>query len=66
MTLAMRLRWFFIFLINAAFILQVSGQANSKTKGKRMDAQQKEQIQIDEQLASQSYRDQDYEKARDH
>ena len=30
-----------------------------------MDAQQKEQIQIDEQLASQSYRDQDYEKARD-
>ena len=61
----MRLRWFFIFLINAAFILQVSGQANSKAKGKRMDAQQKEQIQIDEQLASQSYRDQDYEKARD-
>ena len=47
MTLAMRLRWFFIFLINAAFILQVSGQANSKAKGKRMDAQQKEQIQID-------------------
>ena len=60
----MRLRWFFIFLINAAFFLQLSGQT-TKPKGKRMDAQQKEQIQIDEQLASQSYRDQDYEKARD-
>ena len=61
----MRLRWFFIFLINAVLILQMSGQVNTKPKGKKMDARQKEQIQIDEQLASQSYREQDYEKARD-
>ena len=43
-------------MINIAFLLQASAQNN---------ARQKEQYQIDEQLASQYYRDQDYENARD-
>ena len=60
----MRLRWLFIILINAAFLLHVSGQAVITPK-KEKEARQKEQFQIDEQLASQYYRDQDYEKARD-
>ena len=49
-------RWIFIVLINVAFLLQASAQNN---------ARQKEQYQIDEQLASQYYREQDYENARD-
>ena len=61
----MRLRWLFLILINAAFLLQVSGQTGNKPKKKEMDTRQKEQFQIDEQLASQYYRDQDYENARD-
>ena len=60
----MRLRWLFLILINAAFLLQVSGQAVITPK-KEKEARQKEQYQIDEQLASQYYREQDYEKARD-
>ena len=60
----MRLRWLFLFFINAAFLLQVSGQAVITPK-KEKEARQKEQFQIDEQLASQYSRDQDYEKARD-
>jgi len=60
----MRLRWLFLILINAAFLLQVSGQAVI-TPIKDKNARQKEQYQIEEQLASQYYRDQDYEKARD-
>ena len=60
----MKLRWLFLILINAAFLFQVSGQAVITPK-KEKDARQKEQFQIDEQLASQYYRDQDYEKARD-
>ena len=52
-------------LINLAFIMPVIAQINMPTKGKKLDAQQKEQIQIDEQLASQYFREQDYEKARD-
>ena len=60
----MRLRWLFLILINAAFLLQVSGQAVI-TPIKDKNARQKEQHQIDEQLATQYYRDQDYEKARD-
>ena len=61
----MKKRWFFFFLINTAFILLASGQISTPPKGKKTDAQQKEQNQIDEQLASQYYREQDYEKARD-
>ena len=58
-------RWFLFLLINAAFILQISGQISTPPKGKKTNAQQKEQYQIDEQLASQYYRNQDYENARD-
>ena len=60
----MKLRWLFFFLINAAFLLQVSGQGGT-TSQKEKEARQKEQFQIDEQLASQYCRDQDFEKARD-
>ena len=52
-------------MINAAFLLPVSAQISTPPKGKKMDARQKEQVQIDDQLASQYFRDQDYEKARD-
>ena len=61
----MKKHWFFILLINLAFVAQTMAQINTPPKGKKIDAQQKEQIQIDEQLASQYYREQDYEKARD-
>ncbi|MCR5660427.1 MAG: tetratricopeptide repeat protein [Bacteroidales bacterium] len=57
--------WIFVLLINALFVLPMSGQISSSPKGKKVDAQQREQIKIDEQLASQYYREQDYEKARD-
>ena len=61
----MKPRWIFIFLINVAFLLPASAQINTPPKGKKMDARQKEQVQIDDQLASQYYREQNYEKARD-
>ena len=61
----MKFRWIFIFLINIAFMLPASAQINTPPKGKKMDARQKEQVQIDDQLASQYYREQNYEKARD-
>ena len=61
----MKQRWFFILLINATFIMQMSGQISMPSKGKKTNTQQKEQLQIDEQLASQYYRNQDYENARD-
>ena len=61
----MKQRWFFIVLLNVAFILQISGQVTTPPKGKKTEARQKEQLQIDEQLASRYYREQDYEKARD-
>ena len=43
-------------MINIAFLFQASAQSNSR---------QKEQFQIDEQLASEYYRQQDYKNARD-
>ncbi len=52
----------FIFM---GFVLQVNAQIDTAPKGKRMNAQLKEQVQIDEQLASQYYREQEYELARD-
>ena len=61
----MKQRWFFIVLLNVAFIIQMSGQVTTPPKGKKTEARQKEQLQIDEQLASRYYREQDYEKARD-
>ena len=57
--------WFFVLLINAAFVIQANAQIGTPPKGKKMSGQQKEQLQIDEQLAAQYYRDQDYENARD-
>ena len=45
--------------------LQVNAQITTAEKGKRMDARQKEQIAIDDQLALQYYRNQEYDKARD-
>ena len=61
----MKKHWFFFLLMNLAFIIQMSAQITVPPKGKKVEAKQKEQIQIDEQLASQYYRNQDYEKARD-
>ena len=55
--------WFFFLFINLAFVIPMNAQITTPPKGKKLDARQKEQIQIDEQLASQYYRDQEYEKA---
>jgi len=60
----MKPRWLFFFLINAVFVIQMSGQTGA-TSRKEKEARQKELYQIDEQLASQYYREQDYEKACD-
>jgi tetratricopeptide (TPR) repeat protein len=61
----MKRLWIFFLLISFAFIIPMRAQVTVPPKGKKVDAQQKEQIQIDEKLASQYYREQDYEKARD-
>lgn len=61
----MKLRWIAIILLSFAFAFQANAQVTTSPKGKRVDARQKEQIQIDEQLASQAFRDHEYEKARD-
>ena len=61
----MNLRSLIVFLISMVLLIQANAQIENAPKGKRMDARQKEQLQIDEQLASQYYHDQDYEKARD-
>ena len=45
--------------------LQVNAQITTVPKGKRLDAQQKEQIAIDDQLATQFFHEQDYASARD-
>ena len=58
-------RWICLFLINIALVFQVSAQITTPPKGKRINEQQKEQIQIDDQLAGRYFREQDYEKARD-
>lgn len=61
----MRKHWAFFLFFNLAFIVQMNAQISTPPKGKKLDAQQKEQIQIDEQLASQYFREQNYEQARD-
>ena len=61
----MKLRWIAIILLSFAFAFQTNAQVTTSPKGKKVDARQKEQIQIDEQLASQAFRDHEYEKARD-
>ena len=43
----------------------MNAQVTTTPKGKKIDARQKEQLGIDDQLASQFFRAQDYEKARD-
>ena len=61
----MRQRWLFIFLFSFAFFLQANAQINTPPKGKKVDAQQKDQIQIDDQLANQHYRNHEFDQARD-
>lgn len=61
----MRQRWFFIFILSFAFILQVDAQISTQSKGKKVDAKQKDQVQIDDQLAGQYFREQEFDKARD-
>ena len=61
----MNKRRFFFLIAILAFVAQTNAQINTSFKGKKQDAQQKEQIQIDEQLASDYFREQEYEKARD-
>ena len=61
----MKKQWIFFLLINLAFVAQSMAQISTPQKGKKQESQQKEQIQIDEQLASQYFREQDYEKARE-
>ena len=61
----MKRNWIFFLLINLAFVIPMSAQVTTPPKGKKLDAQQKEQVQIDEQLATQYFREQEYEKARD-
>ena len=61
----MRQRWLLIFLLPFAFFLQANAQIDTPPKGKKIDARQKDQIQIDDQLAGQHYRDHEYDQARD-
>ena len=61
----MRQRWFLIFILSFAFILQVDAQISTQSKGKKVDAKQKDQVQIDDQLAGQYFREQEFDKARD-
>ena len=61
----MRQRWLLIFLFSFAFLLQANAQIDTPPKGKKIDARQKDQIQIDDQLASQHYREHEYDQARD-
>ena len=60
----MRLRLFHILML-IALATQVSAQITTPPKGKKQNAQQRDQIQIDEQLAGQYFREQDYENAKD-
>ena len=61
----MKRHWIIFLLINLAFVIPMSAQINVPPNGKKLNAQQKEQIQIDDQLASQYFREQEYDKARD-
>ena len=61
----MKLRWIHIIVL-LLMALQVSAQITTPPKGKKQKADPNwEQRQIDEQLAGQYFRDQDYEKARE-
>ena len=58
----MRKRILYILLL-FAITAPLCAQITTPTKGRKQNAQQREQIQIDEQLASQYYREQNYEEA---
>ena len=58
-------RWFLIFFLSFAFIFHVDAQISTQSKGKKVDAKQKDQVQIDDQLAGQYFREQEFDKARD-
>ena len=58
-------RWVFLLLINMLFALQVSAQVDLPSREKKNKKQKDEQMLIDEQLASNYFRQQDYENARD-
>ena len=56
----------FIFLFfSFAFCFQANAQIDTPPKGKKIDVRQKDQIQIDDQLANQHYRNHEYDQARD-
>ena len=59
----MKRHWIFFLLLTLAFIVPMNAQISVPPKGKKVDAKQKDQIQIDEQLAAQLFREQDYEKS---
>ena len=58
-------RWVILLLINMLFALQVSAQVDLPSREKKNKKQKDEQMLIDEQLASNYFRQQDYENARD-
>ena len=61
----MKPRWFHIILL-FLLVLQANAQVNTPPKGKKQKADANwEQRQIDEQLAGQYFREQDYEKAQE-
>ena len=61
----MRQRWFFIIFLLFAFFFQMNAQISTPPKGKKVDAKQKDQVQIDDQLAGQYFREHKFDKARD-
>ena len=58
-------RWLFLFLIAFGLCLPATGQISTPPKGRKVDTRQKEQVQIEEKLASQAFRDREFDKARD-
>jgi len=61
----MKKHWLLLCLIQLALVINVTAQIVTPPRGRQVDAQQREQIRIDEQMASQAFRDQEYDKARD-
>ena len=61
----MNLRQLFLFLFAIALFLPATGQISTPPKGRKVDAKQKEQFQIDEKMAAQAFRDREFDKARD-
>ena len=61
----MKKRWLSLALLLLALVINAAAQISTPPRGRQIDAQQKEQLRIDEQMASQAFREQEYEKARD-